>query len=201
MKRYIRTSTNLIRKHFDIIVDIVLDSPYGSGTPIAAADYEVHLPTGELLPPEKDAIINSQALEDYHAFIESVERLLTRYYDLEVYYKNDSDDHSFYFGMLAKNSDGTLLLDFDFTLRISTHPGHNSPESRYNKRQQDSALKQIAGDNKPLPLFESVLVNNTKFHSYEEAYFKINSIVRHKVSIMERRKDWKRKKAKKRKRK
>ena len=137
-------------------------------------------------PPEKNALIDTQALADYHAFIDSVEDLLKDYYNLHVYYKNDSSDNSFYYGLLAKNSDGSLVLDFDFRLRISTHDPHRTPQSQHNKKLQDAALSEVAYGKRLKPLRAYIVVNSRECKSYLEAYDKVDKAIEDALTKLER---------------
>lgn len=175
MKRYIKcTEENSIVK-IAVIVEIEIPT---SPTQVAAGTRTgQELPKGELLPSEKDVLISSQALEDYHSFIESVEDLISDYYGLDIYYKNDLPDNSWYFGFIAKNSDGTPVIDFEATIRVSNHPSHRSPESQANKQKQKAALKEYVGDIKLKPIRKTILVNKDQFASYEEAYDAVDQLV------------------------
>lgn len=181
MKRWIHAREEIsklepiIRLSFDIEVGVEWEK---DDEAVAAATYKgAEVPEGPLLPWEKDALIDSQLLADYHAFIDSVEDLIVDYYDLHVYYKNNSDDNSFYFGLLAKNSDGSLVLDFDFRLRISNHDQHRSPQSQYNKKLQDKALLEVTDGKKLKPLRAYIVVNDKECKSYMEAYDKVDSAI------------------------
>ena len=187
MKRVIQCNIddNITRK-IEVIFEIELDYIEKE---IAAANYKgFEIPEGELLPAEKDAIINTQAYADYEAFIESVEDLLTDYYDLHVYYKNNSPDNSFYYGVLAKNSDATLILDFSATFRISNHKGHRTDQQTKNKKEQKAKLKELANGKKLQIIYKPIIVNQETFESYFEAFEAVDSIVSDAVQIMERRK-------------
>lgn len=188
MKRYIHPSTNIFPK----VINIVVEAGWfddGSGAGVAAATFNgKELPKGPLLPAEKDAIITSQMLEDYRSFISSVEELLTDYYKLHVYYKNNSEDNSFYFGIIAKNSDGSPVLEFNFTLRVSNHPAHRSPQSKEHKKEQKAELKKLVPNVDLKPLTKSILVNDKEFNNYEEAYEAVDKIIESVVNIMTRKK-------------
>lgn len=187
MKRVIKGNINSdsTKRHISIIVEIDINDP--TSEPVAAATYKgFYIPEGPLLPEEKGAIIGTQALEDYHAFIESVEDLFTEYYGLEIYYKNDSPSHSYYFGLLAKNSDGSIILDFDFTLRVSNHPAHRSKQSQHFKKERQAALKELSGQKKPQPVTRYIIVNNNTFSNYMDAYFKVDEEIKEVVDKMVR---------------
>lgn len=190
MKRYIKSDLDAqISCKFNIVCEI--EFPEGIeliDRSIAASTYKgFDIPEGPLLPADKDAAIDTQALDDYHSFVESVEGLLTQYYGLELYYKNDSEYNSFYYGMLAKNADGSILFDFDFTLRVSTHPAKRSKESQKAKKEQEAQLKQITNGDLTRPLRLSVVVNDKRFKDYMSAYLFIDKQVQSKIAIMKRR--------------
>lgn len=188
MKRVIGAN-NQIKLKFDIeyIVEIVY--PEGNeNKQIAAVSYKgIEIPDGELLPAEKDVLIDSQVLADYHSFIECIEDLIIDVYELEIYYRNDSPYNSFYFGVLAKNSDETIILDFDLTLRVSTHDAHRTKESQHYKKEKKAALKKIAHTKKPTPITYSVIVNREEFDNYLDAFVAIDDKIKHAVEMMERR--------------
>lgn len=185
MKRYIRTS-NAISKRIEIIFEI----DFATDEFIAAASYKgFYVPEGSLLPEEKDAIIDSKAYNDYQDFIESIEDLCTDYFDLEIYYKNNSPDNSFYWGMLAKNSDESLIFDFDFTLRVSNHDAHRSNQSQKHKAEKRAKLAEIAKGKKTQPITRSIKVNKEEFSSWMDAYVAVSNLIEDVVKTMTRRKD------------
>ena len=169
-----------------IVVDVEIE--YYDPLPIAASEYKgFKIPDGPLISGIPGAIINSQAVADFDAFLESVEGLCTEYYGLEIYYKNMSATHSCYFGMLAKDGNGNILLDFDFNLRISNHDPHRSDASQKHKKERQAALDRIAQGKKPRPITKIITVNAEEMDSYDEAYLAIDNIIEHTVSIMKRR--------------
>ena len=182
MKRMI--ISNKLPKHIDVVVEISLFDPDGR---IAASREVPDLPKGELMPAEKDVLIGSQVLEDYHAFIDSIEDLITDYYDLHIFYKNDSPDNSYYFGMLAKDDKGNILLDFDFTLRVSTHDPKRSEMSQKHKKEKKDKLLKTTGGKKTRPIRKYLTVNDVEFDSYEEAYLEVDKKIAAVVKVMKRR--------------
>ena len=157
-------------------------------TPIAASKHRgFQIPDGPLISGIPGAIIDSQAVADYEAFIESVTDLITEYYELIIYYKNKSKDYSNYFGMLAKDSRGNIIADFDFTLRVSNHDPHRSKESQRHKKQRQAELKRITEGKKPRPITDYIVVNDTEFDNYLDAYLAVDKMIEHAVNIMKRR--------------
>ena len=168
-------------------VEVIFEVEIERSEEVAAATYKgFYVPEGALLPAEKDAIIDSQAMQDYDDFIQSVEDLSTQYYNLDIYYKNNSPDNSFYFGMFAKDKDGNIVLEFDFTLRVSTHRAHRSTESRKHKKKQEEIRLQYTGGKETKPLRKSVIVNNKEFRSYMDAYLEVDRIIEDAVEKMRR---------------
>ena len=132
---------------FNIVVELECTSP----DEVAA---EFSTPEGPVTSGLSDVILDSQVLADYEAFIESIQDLIIDYYKLKIYHKNSSN----YFGMLAKNDAGEIILDFDFTLRIPIHSLHRN-----------------------------IIVNDTTFDSYEDAYAKVDTVIESVVAVMKRR--------------
>ena len=156
---------------FDIEVIIELGS--GTENTVAAATYNgFYIPEGELLPAEKDAVIDSQAYVDYEDFIESVEDLITDYFELHIYYKNKSKDFSRYFGMVVKDDEGNVVANFNFNLRISNHDPHRSKRSQQHKKESNEALAKIT-KKKLQPITKSITINREKFVDYTEAYIRL----------------------------
>lgn len=186
MKKWIRASTNKPTVvHIDAVFEIFLDSL----TEVAAATYKgITIPEGELMPADKDAIYTSQQYQDFQSFLESVEALLTDYYGLRIYYKNNSDYNSFYWGVLAKNSDETLIIDFDLTLRVSTHPAHRTEQSQAEKKKQKAAKNVATGGKKTKPLRKVVVVNDKEFASYFDAIVEVDSIIEDAIEKLTRKK-------------
>lgn len=184
MKRYIKSTTNdTIKVNVVYNVELTQDS----GHEVAAASYKgIEIPEGELMPAEKDAIFDSQAYRDYRSFIESVEELLTDYYELHLYYKNESKYNSFYYGFLAKNDDESLVFDFTLRFRISTHDAHRTHESQQHKKDQKEALRKLAGTKKVKAISRDVVVNSEQFETYVEAIEEIDRIVEKAVEVMTR---------------
>lgn len=186
MKKLIKPEQVNLKFDIEYVVEVIFPD---SEEQLVASTYKgFNIPDGELLPSEKDAITSSQALADYYSFIECIEDLMTDNYDLEIYYKNASPYNSFYFGAVAKNSDGTLIFDFDLTLRVSNHNPHRTQQSQQYKKEKKAALKRIARTKKPTAITRSVIVNNDYYSDYLEAFVDIDEIIKRSVEILERKK-------------
>ena len=182
MKRYIVAATSKNITKFNIVVEL----EYIPSDEVAAATYKgFTVPDGPVISGLPDAILDSQALADYEAFIESIQDLITEYYKLQIYYKNSSKDHSYYFDMLAKNDAGEIILDFDFTLRVSNHNPHRTAQSESHKKERKEALKQITSK-ATKPITKNIIVNDTIFDSYEDAYVKVDTVIESVVAVMKR---------------
>jgi len=188
MKKYItKADVTTIPLHFDIVVDITYFDESSSDTVVATEYKGFQIPDGPLISGIPGAVLDSQALIDYEDFIESVTDLITDYYELDIYYKNTSSDHSNYFGMLAKNDKGEVILDFDFTLRVSNHDPHRSSQSQQHKKERKEALNKITKGKKTKPITHSIVVNSEIYNSYIEAYADIDKLIEGVVEVMKRR--------------
>lgn len=188
MIRYIKSaqaSSNPIE--FEINVNIALGYV---GEEVAAATYKgFEIPDGEVIPGDKDAIFTDQIIADYEAFIESVEDLLTEYYDLELLYEGESSDYSHYYSFLAKDKNtGKLYFKFRLRLRVSNHHSHRSKESQRHKREetQTDAHKKLITDagKKPKAYTKNIIVNNKEYETYEAAFIAIDRKVEKWIKIM-----------------
>lgn len=186
MKRYINDV-----KSFDIYVDIEYPLAYLDFDEICSSiDLDMYdIPSGVVISRLKDN--SSQALEDYDAFVENIEDLLIDVYGLELTYFNDSDDNSRYYNFLAKDSSGNIKFRFRLRLRISNHSSHRTKEQIHNKKEElDSPeLKRLLTEDqirKLQPYFKSIIVNDERYSSYEEAYLDINDKIENWVRIMTR---------------
>lgn len=94
----------------------------------------------------------------------------------DQYYLTFSDDQLLQLSdedilsMLAKDSNNDIIMDFDFTLRISNHlpKRFKSSQEHKNKRKQD--LKEFTGGRPTRPLTKSIIVNEKGFSNYMDAY-------------------------------
>ena len=85
MKRYMHDDRYTSNFHFDIVVEIEY---FDDTTRVAASEYKgFYVPDGPVISGLPDAVLGSQALQDYSDFIESIQNLMTAFYHLEIYYK------------------------------------------------------------------------------------------------------------------
>ena len=178
------SAVNVETLNFDM--EIVLDV-YPYGDLIAAAEYK-----GYIISCRRQFTIrkyvewSEQITADYNAFLETLEDLLTDYYELHVYYHNLSKDHSKYLGMLAQDDEGKLILKFNFIFRVSNHDPHKSKESQYNKKKAKQELAKITKGKKLRPTNLCVIVNNEEFDSYDDAVAYIDHNVEYKLKFMQK---------------
>lgn len=188
MKRLLHKNTNkpLV---FDVSVMIV---PKYTIDEIAAASYKgFNIPDGEVISGIKGAIIAGQIENDYEAFIQSLEDLLTEYYGLILTYASKSEDHSHYYNFLAKDpKTGNVLFRFRLRLRISNHPAHRSKESQIHKQEEENTdrYKELTKDitKDPRPYVKYITVNKEIYDTYELAFIDIDRQVAEWVSVMQR---------------
>lgn len=168
-------------------IDVVMDIyPYYSEM-IAASEYKGYtFPDGELPSSDKHIKWSDQTIADYDSFLESVEDYLVDTYDLEVYYRNYSEEHSMYFGMLAKDNNGNILFKFNLRLRISNHSAHRSQASQRYKKEEKHELAKITKNKKLQPIVRYVVVNNTEFRSYLDAIIYIDDVIDEVMMKMQR---------------
>ena len=189
MKKYIKPISQ-IPTHIDIVVDIEL---FGND-PIAASTYKgIQVPDGPVISGVPEAIYDSDAVVNFEEFIDSIRELITDFYELDLYYKNESPDKSNYFGMLAKDSDGLIILDFDFTLRIANHDPRRTEKSKHQRKLQEQALKERIGDESIKHIRHTVTVNNEKFDSYIKAFAHVDSIIEGTVESMKKNEKYRKK--------
>lgn len=184
MKRYIKENNNLFR------LRVVVEVEFLSEAESVAASYDSErFNNSELPPAAKDALIDSQVLADYHAFVETLEDVMTDYFGLELYYKNDSPYNSFYYGALAVNDEGDYILDCEATIRISTHDPHRTSESEKEKAKQKAKLNEIAKGKRLQPVRKNIVINDKEFSNYEDAYEFAFSQIERAASVLNRKKD------------
>ena len=175
----------------DLIINAIFEAIFSKEHEIAAATYKgLEIPEGSLMPSEKDAVIDSQTYANYASFVEAIVSLIEDTYGLTIYYENGSPYDSFYYGALATNSDGSFILKFTSSFRISNHEAHRSKESQDHKKEEREALKNIINvrDNNKLPrvLPVSIIVNDKTYDCYLDAIVDADRLIEHAVSIMNR---------------
>lgn len=124
-----------------------------------------------------------------HAFVETLEDVMTDYFGLELYYKNDSPYNSFYYGALAVNDEGDYILDCEATIRISTHDPHRTSESEKEKAKQKAKLNEIVKGKRLQPVRKNIVINDKEFSNYEDAYEFAFSQIERAASVLNRKKD------------
>lgn len=165
MKRYIRENIDILK------LQVIVEVEFSEDSKSIAASYDSErFKDSELPPAAKDALIDSQVLADYHAFVETLEDLITDYFGLQIYYKNDSPYNSFYFGVLAVDDEGNYILDCEAAIRISTHDTHRTPESEKHKVDQKNELKKLTKGKRLQPVRRNIIINDHEFENYDEAY-------------------------------
>ena len=191
MKKYIKTSqVSQIPIHFDIVIEFDNINQVS----IVAAEYKGFWVTdAPVIPNLPKELIDSQTFQDFEDFMESVTKLITDYYKLHIYYKNVSPDHSHYFGLLAKDDDNNIILDFDFTFRVANHRAHRTSESEYNKQEQEKKLKDTTKGNPTKPMTKTIIVNNELFDKYLDAYISIDETIEDHVAKMKKNEKYRKK--------
>lgn len=184
MKRYISSSLPGI---LEFTIDVIL-TPDTTGSSVAATYNMPDLPQGPVISGNKLADIDPQVVADYDAFVETIEDLLTEYHGLELVYKNKSKDFSRYYSFLARDSAGNVILKFRLRLRISNHTPHRTKAQQANKAAEAKSEKllKLTKGKKLQIINKQVIVNDTVFDDYDEAYFKIAEQVEKWVKIMKR---------------
>lgn len=174
MKKYIKPTTDeLITTHINVILDLVL-----TDYTIAAATYKgINVPDGSVLSGIKDAVYEKEELFRWNEFIDSIRDLITDYYEMEIYYENKSEYLSGYFGMLAKDKDGLIVLDFDFTIRVSTHDPKRTDKSESEKKKQKQMLSERIGGAKIKSMRDGIIVNGEIYPSYIKAFVAVDEII------------------------
>lgn len=186
MKRYIKSSESTDGLlNIEVIFDVQIDD---NSNDVAAATYKGHeIPEGELPPADKNAVVDSQVWQDYQDVIEVIEDLIEDH-NLNIYYTNESDYHSFYWSALAKDSKGNSLMRFTVRIRVSTHDAHRTKESQENKKKERSALRKLTEGKRVTPMPITVVVNNEskQFQSYMDVVVYVDEKLDHALKIMTR---------------
>lgn len=185
MKRYINSKETTTPK-LNIVVEVEF---LNSNESVSAAKFNPENFKDSKLPPAaKDALIDTQVLADFHAFVETLEDLLKDYFELSLYYKNDSPYNSFYFGALAVDDNGNYIIDCEATIRVSTHTAHRTSESQREKALQKAKLKSLIGDKRMEPVRRSIIINDIEFDNYEDAYTEAFEKIKSAANVLNRKK-------------
>lgn len=193
MKRWIHDSLiQPIAVNIDIFADhplFYLDSE-GEGIVAAIDVSKYNLPTGPVISRYRNRI-TQQMIDDFEAFMEDVESLCEDNYGLIGTYKHVSDDHSYYYNYLAKDSKGDVIIKFRLRLRISNHPAKKGKKQKYNKNAElaSQKLKEMLSDDEIRKLrkyTKIITINDEEYSSYEEAFEQVDSIVASAVKVMTR---------------
>lgn len=173
MKRYINASfENMI--HINIFVSI---DQLSSDLIVASTYKDINVPDGPVISGVRGSEYTTEEIERFHEFMDSVKELIEGFYHMEIYYKHESNYLSNYFGMLAKDKDGLIVIDFDFTLRIATHLARRTDQSKKEKKKQENQLKDRIGGEKTKPMRDFIEVNGEKYPSYIKAFAAIDEII------------------------
>lgn len=182
MKKYIHTNDDITK------IQIVVEVEFLNTSESVAASYSSErFKNSELPPAEKDALMNSQVFADYAAFVETIEDLITDYFGLNIYYKNDNAIYnSFYFGVLAVDDNENYILDCEAVIRISTHYQHKTPASEEAKAKQKAKLKEVTNGARLQPVRKNILINDKSFSNYDDAYEFIFPIIERVATVLNR---------------
>ena len=176
MKLYVKAET-YEPMVFNVEVEIASPLPVDCSA-LNLHGIDLNVPDGDVISPERH-LINSQAIADYEAFVENLEILLEDYYELELYYKNASENNSWYMSFLAKDAGGKVLAKFNVRLRISNHPARRTAQQKKQKKEEKQQLMRYKGLtqsqlNKIRPFTKSIVVNSETYADYDEATMAID---------------------------
>lgn len=164
-----------IPMEFDVIVDII---PKYTTEEIKSAIHKGFLPDGEVISGLRSAIITYQIEVDHYSFIESVEDLLTEYYELELLHNGEPYNYSYHYVLRAKDKkDDKVYFNFSFRLRIN-----NQPEVRTETLNNNELAKDISKCRQSY--YKRIYVNNVVYNTYEDAFIDIDTQVEHQVNDM-----------------
>ena len=187
MKRYIHSE-----REPDLIIEAIFEARFNNDDDsIAAATYKgINVPDGPLPPAEKKIAKNSPAYVNFESFVEGVLGLIEDTYELTIYYESGSPYGSFYYGALATNSDGSFILKFTASFRISTHEARRTKQSQMHKKEERDALKELTNtvSNNKLPrvIPVSIVVNDKFYKSYIDAIVDADTLIENAVNKMKK---------------
>lgn len=160
---------------FDVIVDII--SKYTTEE-IKSAIHKGLLPDGDVISGLKSAIITDQIEADHYAFIESVEDLLTEYYELGLLHNGEPYNYSYHYVLRANDKKNSkVYFSFCFRLRIN-----DQPEARTETLNNNELAKDISKGRQSY--YRRIYVNNVLYDTYEEAFIDIDTQVEQQVNAI-----------------
>lgn len=120
----------------------------------------------------QDGTIDEQALADYDAFLDNIYACLSNRFDIVEIEESPKSVTSWYFWIYGKDADGNIATKLLVRLRISDH----EYSKRHNRRAEHDYVKDKAQEFKrPASKREqdwkiiNIVINGTKYSSYEEA--------------------------------
>lgn len=131
--------------------------------------------------------LSDQEIADYESFVETIEDLLVEYYDFEIVYSSESKYLSHYYVLLAKDNDGNIIFKFRLKLRVSNHLAKRTPNQKKRKAEERKAVSSYLKGKKVKPMNKDMIVNNTKYSSYYDAYVHIDDEIQKALKIMKNR--------------
>lgn len=177
----------------EIDIEVFVDHPLihvdeESDSEIAAAVdlSKYNVPKGPVISRMKDLVFASME-DDFESFVEMVEDLCEEDYGLILTYKNANSDHSHYYNYLVKDENNTIIATMRIRLRISNHPAHKTPDQRRHKKEEleSPKLRDLLTDEQIRSLGShtiSILVNDKKYSTYDDAFEEINRAIERAVN-------------------
>lgn len=202
MKRQLRTASLPIVINIDVIADHPLfhiDENLLSDSDSVAASVDISnydIPTRQVIARDKEKI-EQWMIDDFEAFVDSIESLCETEYGLELVYENESDDLSHYYSYLAKDDDSEIIAKIRIKLRISNHPPkRGSGQKQLKKKEQKFVEEWVKLNTKEkvnsIDAHPIILtVNNIAFDSYEEAFYRADKLISKGVEVLKRKAKYK----------
>lgn len=128
--------------------------------------------------------LSDQEIADYESFVDTIEDLLTEYYDFEVIYSNSSNYLSHYYVLLAKDDKGNVIFKFRLKLRVSNHQAKRTSNQKKRKAEERQAIEKYLKGKKVRPINKDIIINNTKYKSYYDAYKYIDDEIQETITKM-----------------
>lgn len=115
--------------------------------------------------------LTGQAFNDWESFILNIEGLF-EYYDYEIvkesFSKVSKTSHYFYF--YAKDKDGMIKVKFMYSLRVSEHDNEYANAVLKADTEIVAQLNKKSKASKQKWKIKDIVVNDSKFSDYDEAY-------------------------------